>query len=531
MSQALHIFRKDLRRGWPLLALWAALLLGWLALSWADPLEADELVQPINLSLLVVLAGLVAVSLIVHEEPLVGARAFWMSRPIRPAALFAAKAAFVFVFLALPPALCQLAVLLRFKAPLEQVGAGLFEVTLVWMALLSAGFAVATLTPSTPAYVLTLLGVWVAFAFVMEVVRALVPTSPASVEDLFWRTLAGGAAAVPLGMAVALHQYRTRRTRRSMALGALAIVAAGAVPLLISGAAIQRAIEGEASIEPLRVELTPGPGAERFSARDAGSYSRGHVELWAIANPLGLPAGSELELVDLRGRIEWDNRAPTPFTSPSSWFSRRGIRVAAGGRQWLGGRGPLRFGQPLELSGSRELGAFLGLRGRVSARNSARLWTLDAAGRAPLAAGGRAAGPGWAVVVEDVHRDDERLRVEIRRRRVRTSIWPAESPEAVLVNVARGQMIASRAQRWRDGFDLGRLFGGPRVRVDVAFAEFPLVFRSFDAQPSLVGDDWLSGAELLFLDYEPSGRVWAQIEIPDLRLEPSRRPGPRWSRT
>ena len=527
MSQALHIFRKDLRRGWPLLALWATLLLTWLALNWADPLEAEKLIQPVDLNLVIVLAGLVGVSLLVHEEPLVGTGAFWMSRPILPGALLTAKAAFIFVFLALPPLVCQLALLTRFGMLPQQAGAVVLEAGLLWLALLTTGLAIASLTPSTPVYVVASLGAWLAFVIGTSAIHSLLAGVERSAEDLFWGTLASCVLTVPIALAVAANQCFTRRTYRSIAVG-VAGLAATAVPLPFSGAAVQQRIEGAAAAQSVQVDLVPGRRGEdnRFAAVSPGPRSPSPVEFWAISRPRELPAAHDLELVDLRGRIDWRDRAPTPFTSSASWFARDGILSGAGGGQWLGGRGVMRLGQSVEVVGPGVFRDYLGERGSLSAHSPARLWRLEPAARLPLAPGGRASGPGWAAVVQSVEQAEGSLRVDVRLRRVATSIWPGEGPEIVVVNSARGEMLASRAENWRWGHRFGALLGGPRVRVDEVRDEFPLVFSRHGEEPLTVDEDWLRGAELLFLHYAPAGRLQATVEIADLTLEETRHSAP-----
>ena len=45
MSQALHIFKKDLRRGWPLLLLWAAVLVYCIAPVWIARMRGHAVID------------------------------------------------------------------------------------------------------------------------------------------------------------------------------------------------------------------------------------------------------------------------------------------------------------------------------------------------------------------------------------------------------------------------------------------------------------------------------------------------------
>ena len=105
MHLALHILKKDLRRLWP--GIVVALLLS-AALTYsgatrdADWLEGEAL-------LLVTWAVLLALA--VHEDPLVGDRQFWLSRPIRRPILLGSKLLFAAAVVNVPSFLSDLIIL------------------------------------------------------------------------------------------------------------------------------------------------------------------------------------------------------------------------------------------------------------------------------------------------------------------------------------------------------------------------------------------------------------------------------------
>ena len=111
LPQPLHIFRKDVRHLWPetlvVLALFAAF--AWSAPSgWQNsPYAAAAPVLSVFLKFLMPISWLVVISRLIHDEPLVGDRQFWTSRPYHWAKLMAAKLLYLGVFLYLPFLLMQ----------------------------------------------------------------------------------------------------------------------------------------------------------------------------------------------------------------------------------------------------------------------------------------------------------------------------------------------------------------------------------------------------------------------------------------
>jgi hypothetical protein len=106
MPQAIHIFRKDLHRlRWAVIG-WCAIVASRTVLATAGPdisLRTAEMELAVDhlsdmLGLVYVLLHFVLVSRLVHDEPLVGRNAFWITRPIAPGALMAAKLGFVGLF-------------------------------------------------------------------------------------------------------------------------------------------------------------------------------------------------------------------------------------------------------------------------------------------------------------------------------------------------------------------------------------------------------------------------------------------------
>ena len=504
MRQALHIFRKDLRRGWPLLLLWAGMLGTWLALNWPDPLVSEPLADPSGLNLPIILAALFGVSLLVHQDPLTGTSPFWMSRPIKPGALLVAKAAFVAIFLAAPTVVLHWAVLLRFDLPPEQWPSALLQEVIRLAFLFSVAFGFAAVTPSTTAYFVTLFSVLAGSIAVAIAVALFQLDSLGQPEDDTWRTLGSNVMMVFLLLGAAAYQYLTRRRRVSIAVIALASVLP--VPLRDGvGPAAQLVIEGSAPVDSVAVELSPGRGRERFPAlQDSGK------RIWfnGTASARGLPAGHDLELIGVRGRVQWDGHEPTPVRS-SAWTARQGLEEAVG-LSWAAGREMKSDPLSLRFVSGESLEAYLDRAGRLTAKSAARLWRLEPAAYLPLETGAGASAPGWAAMLAKVEHADGLLRLTIRLRHVNGWLWPFQPPVPLLINRVRSQMLGATDQRTIAHHTLGQLLGGNQF-------QFEETVRAYAADES-----WLAAAELLFLHYRPAGRLSATVRNDRLELEEPR---------
>lgn len=127
LPQPLHIFRKDLLHLWPETLV---VVLLFAAFAWAAPSgwSGSEYVGVATLLaaflkfFLMPISWLVVISRLIHDEPLVGDRQFWTSRPYHWAKLLAAKAIYLGVFLYLPFLLMQVFLLKR---------AGLYPTTVI----------------------------------------------------------------------------------------------------------------------------------------------------------------------------------------------------------------------------------------------------------------------------------------------------------------------------------------------------------------------------------------------------------------
>jgi hypothetical protein len=163
------------------------------------------------------LAWAFLIGLVMEQEPLVGDREFWITRPYRRLALLAAKALFVFVFIQVPYFLVSSYILAARGFP-----PALHLPELFWNQLLLAGaltlpaMALASLVRNFTHFVLEVVAVAAAAILLSGSLAGYQPSNPA--VDAVRRSLAvlvaGTAACILLWM-----QYGRRRVVVSRAVG------------------------------------------------------------------------------------------------------------------------------------------------------------------------------------------------------------------------------------------------------------------------------------------------------------------------
>lgn len=163
LPQPIHIFRKDLSHLWPetLVVLALVVAFAWSAPSrWTDsPYASAAPLLSAFLKLLLPLSWIVVISRLIHDEPLVGDRQFWTSRPYHWASLLAAKLLFLAVFLYLPFLLMQVYLLLHAGLhPTTAIPALLHNLLLLTVGLVIPVAALAAVTASFARLLLSVLG-------------------------------------------------------------------------------------------------------------------------------------------------------------------------------------------------------------------------------------------------------------------------------------------------------------------------------------------------------------------------------------
>ncbi len=218
--QPLHIFRKDLMHLWPETLMVLAL---FIACAWAAPSRwiGNEYAGIINLLaiflkvFLMPISWLVLISRLIHDEPLVGDRQFWTSRPYHWASLMAAKFLYIAAFLYLPFLLMQVYLLKHAGLyPTTAIPALLHNLLLLTVVIVVPIAAISAVTSSFPRVLLSFIGAIVYLLiiglFVVWIILRRMP--PPALEPI----VIGLFILLPLAALVL--QYATRHTAHSRAI-------------------------------------------------------------------------------------------------------------------------------------------------------------------------------------------------------------------------------------------------------------------------------------------------------------------------
>jgi hypothetical protein len=219
MKLILHQAMTDIRAERWLVAAWAAMLLA------SCTIEALKLEGSLGFALAAlapgrVVLGWVLAIRIVHADPLDGTSAFWLTRPLSPRMLLAAKCGLIGALLLAVPAIGALVVFMTNGVAFGALPGLLPEWLLLEALPLLPIVLVATLTRDLARMVLTLI---VSFVFWCGLqyyclFRSIVPLEYREVPGWYWAVarawLVVGAGVVALSATLIARQYLTRRTAR-----------------------------------------------------------------------------------------------------------------------------------------------------------------------------------------------------------------------------------------------------------------------------------------------------------------------------
>ncbi len=231
MGQILHIFRKDVRRHWPEIAVSLALLI---AFAWNEPKQWIGGFDPDSRFWLTLLTPLVPVGWIflilrvVQDECLVGDRQFWVTRPYQWPQLLCEKTLVVLMFVNIPLFLADLFLLEKAGFHPASYVSGLISLQLMWLLVLV--LPAMTLGAVTSGIGQSLLAVLAGIIYLIafEALTSSIPTPGLWRAEEVPRLVIFGML-VAVGIAVVLWQYARRRTGGSRP---LILIAAAATVLI-----------------------------------------------------------------------------------------------------------------------------------------------------------------------------------------------------------------------------------------------------------------------------------------------------------
>jgi hypothetical protein len=558
MTIVRHILAKDLRRlRWLLLA-WLVVVFSRVAVTAArSDLAFDDfsrqlaldnvsgLLLFIDVPLLVLL-----VSALVHDEPLVGADAFWLTRPIPPRMLMTSKLAFAALFLVGAPAVVQamaVASVTRLHGHSIRLMPGLLFSQSLWVA---AFVALASLTGSLTRFLLAMVGAGAAVALASAAFTTLIfmtaeETSYPSpgIADLT-TIIVGSWLCLAVAVAVVAMQYCFRRQRLAFSVGIAGLIASASLAEVWPWR-FARASEpdpGAWSRDPARVAAVLTAGEPHVS--DELGIRRRSMPGKQIAAPIRL-AGVPPRYVSslgVRSRLE--------FPDGSAVQSAQGISVPVrrdGGDPWLfDSTAPVRAALPqirlLQPSDeprftqwpvvvtvtADEYQRFGATPGRLTATIEAFLQESRLVGSIPLVEGARLGAESLQFELRRVLRRPDGCSVllrEIAEAAGRPGI--PRSFRYLLRNTRRGEAVLGDNEQITNGslsFFNAVLFGGWSVegRSASGFGFFDRVerypARSTFSTGAGIDAAWLADADLAVIETAYAGRVSRSIVVEGFRM-------------
>lgn len=563
MNQVRHLFSKDLRRlRWSIIG-WSALVgartlintVGAdIALGGFGPqLGIGELSVLLSLMYLLLLALLV--SRLVHDEPLVGRDAFWLTRPIAPGALMAAKLVFATLFFIALPLAGTVIVPAVFGTGAGDIARTIPVVALNQVILVTLLMALAAVTPSLTRYVLAMVGVIAAFVtltastilLTLWVTEEIQESTDAGLPDPT-PAVVGGMLIVLIALAVIIYQYRTRRLGR-----ALTIAGIGTAVLLL----VLERWNWSFADQP-QFELTAAPqdtpaltvslDGSRPRVSDTFRLRRRtppRKEIAAHAIVTGVPPEFNVRTIVARSRLELPagEVLQTGGNTSNAVLSGYGgglaagrtttVEAALGGVRLLTGSnaldGPSSEQWPILLRVDE--GDFVRHReepGRLTATLDLIFERAVARDALPLADGATRDISAMHVRIVRVIRRATGCTVLLRRLSVESlfSMPRYRDFMYVLRNSTRGEAAGSDVQPLsQEGFSTGGFYmsaphiGGRGFVLEQYELHFPA--RTSPDSPAVDLDEaWLEGSELAILETIPAGRISRTVTIDGFRMAP-----------
>lgn len=549
-----HTVRKDIHAQRFHLAVWAALTLVSVGIL-AQP-ELDLANGPIALMIVsrllpgvLIVYGIGIGVVLLHSDPVAGTSAFWMTRPVRPASLFAAKAIEIGGLVAVW-FLADFLVLAG-NGAVSHAPFLAFEFAIGFIPWLLIVLAIAALVPNTPRFLLAIGLAAVGFALLSIAIKFVggwffepVRSSqysrlPPLGERLSAQIVAATIASVG-AIAVIARQFLTRRTRSSVIAGSVAAAAA----LLAANGWSHNFMSpadppaSEARFDSVNVQIDA-------SDLRSGTVSVGRsdgaepIEYRTVSSSIsveGLPDGVFGTLEALQTNVISPDgtefpQVPSQDSSPSSDPS---IRHALDGATFGFDRSREHW-ESIVRTGEEEFRKFAGQTCKLRGEAQVELYRHVLVGELPLEVGA------------SLNHDGVEVRI--------TGLppTPPEGPGADLPGEYTVRLsekfpyskLKSVMERSEDGFRESKLLyflfnrekgqamrangsgsstmGGLRMifqRTDRHF-DFSPAYRGSDIERTITLDqDWIAGATVAILKRESLGEITREVSLDGLHIEP-----------
>lgn len=559
MKHLTHLLAGDLRHFRALIAAWVLVAGAAAALDGAAPLLLQQLDNRqwlfFSTRLLQLADGVLTLSLVafvVQAHPLVGSDAFWMTRPIRWDRLLTSKMILLTAVLVGVPVICELVHLRVYDVPLAISARAVAQMALFRTLGLLAVMALASVTPNLGRFALVGGGALVVGAIGAAAANILfgrgremygVRVYPPGALGVAAGDRDGTAAIVAAmllvlaALAFLVMQYRLRSVPRAATLGV-----SGALLALVGGSiwpwtllAAPSGIESEAT-RSIRLSGRPESlGTEPLVY--GGERTAWHLG-WVELGVTGLPPGWLASATLLRASIDYEGRRITsPGHASSALLSvadrsddgpltvtarevlqvpRLGLGPGSGtsglasGRRVTPGRSVAFLWEADRVRQGEEVN------GTYRGEFAIALTQMEIAATLPFIPGAVFRDRHAGFQIDDVLREESRLRVRARMFRVRTIFDRTPRPSYKFYIRNRSRAEASEL----DFYQRPALTGSapvPRTSgFEVLVAE--PIFRWRDAGLPQLDETWLADAELVIVRSTYRGSVLRTLEMNNVRV-------------
>ena len=310
-----HLVQADVRQFRLALAIWCALVITAATIHGVRPSCAGDFTQYELLGLLAALVwtgGLLVMlgftAQAVHAHSLVGTTAFWMTRPIPPWTLLAAKLALVGIVLVLVPVFAEVVLMTVHGASLESMVALALQAAVAQAFWVVLAMAFAALTPALPQFFLVCAATPLALAlglFLLTLTASVFGWGPMPSPAVFEHSRAGAAFLVLVIIAAAsllLVLYRTRSRPRAILIGAAMFLLALSLPELMQRPAASNLLpQWAGTLQPTIDPASIRTG--RTLPNDGDIAVHGRISL------AGMPSNWSASVSVNRAEIEADGKA------------------------------------------------------------------------------------------------------------------------------------------------------------------------------------------------------------------------------
>ncbi len=234
-----YLFKKDFLRIKSLLLVWFLLILAQSALSIGGINLATEFLEfqmflPLFTKLFSFLQGLmiiVIVPLLIQDDSLVGATAFWFTRPISRKGLLITKSCFIFTLLVALPLIAEMSVLVTNGVTGHRILLAVPEILMEKLVFIIPFLILAILTPQFSKYALVGIIIFAVFAVIVIISSVIMMLLPKTIKimNIFYNfELIGNPSLeascrtakdiyiILIGFILVAHQFLTRYTARTI---------------------------------------------------------------------------------------------------------------------------------------------------------------------------------------------------------------------------------------------------------------------------------------------------------------------------